>query len=612
MREGLRETLSRIARITYALIIIFLIALLAGQVLSGKNNIIYYYSELHVLSVFEHSVNGKDMGKIELPAVIDNLKPGDTVTLRGTVESRMLDNVLIDAEHTYLKFYVNNRLYYEIGGAGTFPSFQKEPPHVVTSIALPSAPEYLDLRFDYTVPSTGSSLTLQEIYLGDNDLLFSMLVDFNLVLLLLSSFILIGAIVFVIIGLVLIRRAAVASAFIWLGLTCLATSIWAFCSNAIVLYLIPQPALFYNFGYVGLFGIIPAFLRFNSSILTSKRNWLIRGLVYSTAVGYAMLLVTHLIGIFSFIEFSPIMFYAGPVLILAFAIAVVIEHFRFKNRIRPRFVISCSILVLFTLLEFYNEAWSHFLPAGLFFQVGLAFFVIELAVLAWQYVSEALDASEKNAQLQFEIISTNRALSAQRALYETLATSNEEMRKLRHDMRHQLSAIRGYLEEDHNEEALEYLDTLYGSIPNMADLFICDNFAINALAAHYHAIAKERGIQVDMRLVVPEKLGRIVDNDLSIIIGNLFENAIEACGYVDAHKRFIKMQSSVDKQRFTLVIDNSYDGHLDVRRGDFYSRKRPGKGIGMASVRSEVHKYEGSMKYETVDGVFKTSLYIKL
>ena len=72
------------------------------------------------------------------------------------------------------------------------------------------------------------------------------------------------------------------------------------------------------------------------------------------------------------------------------------------------------------------------------------------------------------------------------------------------------------------------------------------------------------------------------------------------------------MRGNIASKRFTLIIDNSFDGELQLSGNEFYSRKRKGYGVGVASVRSVVAKYDGSMKYETEAGVFKTSLYVKM
>jgi sensor histidine kinase regulating citrate/malate metabolism len=251
---------------------------------------------------------------------------------------------------------------------------------------------------------------------------------------------------------------------------------------------------------------------------------------------------------------------------------------------------------------------------GELLQVGVLFLVAVLTYVAWQQVNATMEAAERSEQLSAEIVAVNRNLEMQRALYETLAKSTAEIRKLRHDMRHQLSAIKGMMADGRPEEAEDYIDTLYDAIPTLSNKIICDNHALNALASHYLAIATEAGIQCDLHMDVPKKVGRILDNDLCVIVGNLFENAIEACGHVEPDKRFIKLMTKVEGPRLILTLDNSYDGQLKVRNGEFYSRKRgmTTRGIGIQSVKSEVLKYDGAMKYEAEDEVFKTSLYVKL
>jgi sensor histidine kinase regulating citrate/malate metabolism len=70
--------------------------------------------------------------------------------------------------------------------------------------------------------------------------------------------------------------------------------------------------------------------------------------------------------------------------------------------------------------------------------------------------------------------------------------------------------------------------------------------------------------------------------------------------------------SKVVKKHLTLVIDNSFDGIYTEKGGEFYSRKRQGKGVGISSVRAVVERYGGSLKYKVANGVFMTSLYVKM
>ncbi|MDR2108855.1 MAG: GHKL domain-containing protein [Coriobacteriales bacterium] len=623
-RQGL---FARIAAVAYGLVVAFLLVLLVGQVLSSRYNIVYYYSELRDISDFNVSVNGEERGTISAPTVLEGLESGSKVALHTTLGYRMLNNLMFQTYGNPVKVFADGRLLYSYGDPNTYPDFQKQPPPMVVSVTLPEtaaesqyfddvvdSSEDLDLRLEYTLLDTQSSLEVPRFSEGDEVLLFQQLLAQNLLGLVLGLVMLLGALALVPIGLATMRRAGLASAFIWLGLTCLACAIWSLGSNAVVIFLLPQASMLYNLKYVGFYLGIVSLLCFGLVFLQPQRRWPLMGLCIATGLFFVTIITTHLAGVFSFAQWWP---YAQLVELLAlilFMLDAIFELVVFRNRNARLLLIALGLLVLFSILESANQLLRIFPSVGELVQAGLAIFIAIMTFIAWQQVNQAFDAAERSEQLEAEITLVNRNLEMQRTLYEKLTTSSDGIRKLRHDMRHQLSAIKGMVEEGELAEAKEYIDTLYGAIPSISNRILCDNFAVNALAVHYLDIAEAADIQCDLRLVVPRKVGRILDIDLCVIIGNLMENAIEACEYVEEHKRFIKLSTTVDKTRFTLVMDNSFDGQLKVRRGEFYSRKRglQGRGIGMQSVRAEVLKYDGAMKYEAENEIFKTSLYVKL
>ncbi|MDR2492903.1 MAG: GHKL domain-containing protein [Coriobacteriales bacterium] len=637
MKKGPWAVLGRLAGVTYSLLLLFLIvfilvkSVVAWHESNSNDNTDAEANAPLELRDIPYFVNDSEteQGRIEkLPFEITGLAPQDKVTLRFTLMLNGPTTLLVRSEYSKLEIYT--RLAAEDGSPigdlptvpyfstdKTIPEFQIEPPVEMAVLQLPfdQGNPRVHLQMQYTVSDIDDTLRIPTMIVGDRDAIFSYLMDRGLVSLVIGVLMLIAGFALILVGLISIRRTSLESLFIWLGLTCLATAMWTVSVNEIVLTLIPMPSLLYNLASIGGFALLPPFMRFNMVIFANKRNWLIRVLYLISSAAFIIVLLVYVFGAgaLPFAHSINILYNLSPAFLGLFLIAVIIEHVYFRNPQALRYIVSCFVFSTFVALELINVALEpSILPEGLFFQIGLAFFVFELAILAWEHIDSALQAADKTIILETEIASTNRALEAQRTLYQTLATSNEEIRKLRHDMRHQLSVLRGYADEQHVEEAKSYIDNLIGTIPSTAGLLLCDNFAVNALIAHYLAIAHDRNIQVELKMVVPEKVGRASDNDLCIIIGNLFENAIEACTYVEEHKRFIKILSAAEKNRFTLIMDNSYDGRLDVRNGEFYSRKRTGKGIGMASVKAEVRKYEGAMKYETADGVFKTSLYIKI
>jgi signal transduction histidine kinase len=142
----------------------------------------------------------------------------------------------------------------------------------------------------------------------------------------------------------------------------------------------------------------------------------------------------------------------------------------------------------------------------------------------------------------------------------------------------------------------------------------CDNEAVNALITYYSNIARSEGIEVTYKLQMPSQAGRIANVDLSRIIGNMLENAIEACRLMEYGAKKIRLQSMISGDMLVIGMNNSFDGDIkDDTDGDFFSRKREsGIATGLKSIRSVAEKYNGSVKFEANDRIFKTSVRLDM
>jgi hypothetical protein len=612
MNESRLKRIGLIAGVVYGIIFLFVLTILIGSVLSLKANVVYHWTELRPVTDFTVSREGQPDATITLPTTLFGLHEDDIVTLTTSINTTIHDNLLVKTTGAQVQVYANNNLYLALGLDGTYPTFQKSPPPDIADVPMPEATGTQNLRFVYTVPHGASSIELPVVYVGDSQVLFGHLLTENGPLFLFPLLLLLGGLVLVGLGLVVASRVPVASSLFWLGFACLATGLWGFCSNDLAIYLIPMPSLLYTLSCIGLFSIGVPFLKFGSMLLAPSSRLLLDILYNLMRLILLAALILHLTGILPFAQSSVAMQFMTPVALVIFICYVIYEHFVLKNPQAAKLGPPMVIFAIFVLASAINISVHFIKPDGILLQAGVLIFALWMALLGWGYVRDVFDEAEKSTALQAEIGAMNANLDMQRELYSSLTKSTEEVRALRHDLRHQLSAIRGYLQNADVGGALSYVDTISGSIPEIANKLLCDNFAVNAVAVHYLDKALGEGIQTDIKLVVPQSIGRIPDNDMCIIVGNLFENAIEACRYVDQDKRFIKVQSALVKSRLTLVIDNSFDGSYKVVEGDFFSRKREGRGIGISSVRTVVEKYDGALKYEAANGVFLTSLYVKM
>ena len=593
---------------TLALLVVITVVLS----LSPAYNIIYYFNPLVVTEEARYSINGVPQGVAKLPYTITGLQPGDEVSVFLTSSGNERDCLLVETDNAKCMLTINDAPYFVVGNNGTFPAFQKEPPRSIDIVALPNIAAGNEIRFEYTLSSIANSLTINSFYSGDQNLITKHILVQNYLALILSLMILVLGASIAIIGLVLYSRAEFAIMLFWLGLTCLACGSWTFFANDVILLFFSQFSVFYSISYIGLFLLPIPLSRLCLFYVMPYHPRSFDAVFITICVLVAATMVSHVSGFISFAQMEFYFSLIGCLLLVLYIFIVLRARQKGKVTVSPLFLIGIALLVSLGLFDTFSHHIGIMSPTGVFFMLGLFLATGVIVLLMWENLRNALDAMEKNARLEADISAINRSLDLQRKHFQEFSQSAEETRRMRHDLRHQIVAIKGLIKDGKEEAALEYIDLLSTTIPSISEMLICDNAVVNSLAVYYLAQAEAEGILCDMKMAVPPVVGDIPDADLSIIVGNLLENAMEACMYVEPDKRFIKVRCNTTPKRFTLVIDNSFDGELQVSSGDFYSRKRRGFGVGIASVRSVVGKYDGSMKYETESGIFKTSLYVKL
>lgn len=231
----------------------------------------------------------------------------------------------------------------------------------------------------------------------------------------------------------------------------------------------------------------------------------------------------------------------------------------------------------------------------------------------WVLVN-ALEGIQKQAvlqeQLNFETHLLEVQISEQKKYNQLMVEHTEQLRRQRHDLRHQLAVIRGLVSED-NPQLTAYLDDLIQNIPAAPQVY-CKNQAVNAIVSHYAAQCEEHGIEAEIRLTVPARTEQVTDTELCVIFGNLLENALEACGRMTEGRRFLRLISAVHLDTLTIIMDNSFDGHLRVEDGKYRSSKREDFGVGLTSIQAVARKCGGNARFEPDGRVFRSSVYLRV
>lgn len=196
--------------------------------------------------------------------------------------------------------------------------------------------------------------------------------------------------------------------------------------------------------------------------------------------------------------------------------------------------------------------------------------------------------------------------------YLSLHERMEETRRVRHDIRHHILIMNDYLQNQEYDKLKEYLDGYEKSIPDAPAFFFCQNRSVNRLILFFGNRAKEHDIDFQIKLSLPEDL-KIPESDITILLGNLLENALDACIEQSNGPKKIMISGKGDQNSLFFTIDNTFDNAIkQSTSGHFISTKKHGSGIGIESVKHIVARYHGFFRAEPKDNIFYVSFMLNL
>ena len=195
--------------------------------------------------------------------------------------------------------------------------------------------------------------------------------------------------------------------------------------------------------------------------------------------------------------------------------------------------------------------------------------------------------------------------------YDEVETMYRNMRGWRHDYHNHIQTLKAYMEMKQYGEAEHYLDVLDQDLRTIDTVLKTGNVMVDAILNSKLALIRERQIHVDATAIVPEDIP-IPGIDLSVIIGNLLDNAMEACMKMPVQERFIRIYIDILKKQLYISVTNSMPGNARRAGGRFVSGKAGGHGFGLLRIDSIVEKHSGYVNRQSEHGVFATEVLLPL
>ncbi|HBM46913.1 MAG TPA: hypothetical protein DD387_03655 [Lachnoclostridium sp.] len=273
---------------------------------------------------------------------------------------------------------------------------------------------------------------------------------------------------------------------------------------------------------------------------------------------------------------------------------------------KTAWLLPCSATVMVLLLTGNirnGNVKSNALIARILLLVCM-FLISHLILLFIRNLQEQIIEQERNKTME-------NLLKMQRKQSEELQVRIKENRRARHDFRQHRAVIRDLANRGDLDSLKNYLEEYEQQFPDSSDRLYCGNLALNAVLSYYADQAKQYSIPMTFKIDLPEKL-LIPETDFCVLIGNLLENALEACK-AQASDSFIRVLIQQNQMSsITVAVDNSSSCRPVWDGQKLLSTKHPGNGIGTDSVRYIAKRYKGGAHFEWKDGVFYASVMLNL
>ena len=279
---------------------------------------------------------------------------------------------------------------------------------------------------------------------------------------------------------------------------------------------------------------------------------------------------------------------------------------------------SGEILFLFiptyqlVLLIMYYRACQEYTMMHSYFGIGVTVMGVIMDCLFMYFIR----GMEKKIEVEEQLSRLYSQRQYELDYYKMTNQHIEEMREVRHDFKNQIQTA--YIMVDQGADK-EKVRKLLGETNDWMERThvarYCENSVVNALLTVKKAKAFEQGINMNIQCQMREHLEEIEEIDLCSLVGNLLDNAIEACAKVQQRdKRTINIKAGERGGYQILRIENTYEDNPVLEQGRIKTTKEneQNHGYGLKMVERICKKYNGKLECDFKDKVFTATTWIEI
>ena len=194
---------------------------------------------------------------------------------------------------------------------------------------------------------------------------------------------------------------------------------------------------------------------------------------------------------------------------------------------------------------------------------------------------------------------------------DLMQQSVDSVKMVRHDIKNHMISLKNLNSNKEDTKFNEYVDNIISSLNAKTVYSNSENVIIDSILNYKLQTVADMDMELEVEVAVPKKI-EIPEYDITIILGNLIDNAITALKQYDGEKLF-SVNISYSRGSLLITLINSYNGEIKEKNGKFLTIKNDEEdhGVGLKSVEEAVERNNGYMKISYDDKEFNVSVILQ-
>ena len=278
------------------------------------------------------------------------------------------------------------------------------------------------------------------------------------------------------------------------------------------------------------------------------------------------------------------------------------------ERVVPHYLWLLIIYALSMLFEIYTyrylvtQTTEHVLRTEIF---GVAIFSVYIISITGFYLF--LKQYENTLITSFDNKLFDRQINIILKMAKIKESKENELKILRHDMKHLLIAINSLIQNEEYDVALETINSYVSLVENTKNIKFCNEPLINSILDYYNNKCIENNIQFKVKINNFEDALNVNIRELIIVISNCLDNAINASLKVPDN-RFVSFIFLNNHNRLILQIKNKYNGKIKVDENNLPTNPNEMHGYGTRSIEMFAKRNNITLDYNITKTTFEITL----